>query len=155
MSETFTQPTSASFSLNQEVAEAIKGSGETIKQAVKSKFVQEEVNRRADLLARLLVAINTFRKEGFKFKPDVIAYNADKTVAHEHWSKAQLDKKQKFEEKLAKAEKSFELALNKNEYDEIENIINQLKPEPKSSDGQKNSGGTKTYSESEVEPVRQ
>ena len=143
MSDTITTPpapTSAIFTLNQEVAEAIKGSGETIKNAVKAKFVQEEVSRRTDLLTRLIVAINTFRKEGYKLKADQISYNADKSVASETWSKAQLDKRQKFDEKLAKAESTFEKALNNNEYDKVDEVINQLKPEAKTGDAKPASG---------------
>jgi hypothetical protein len=113
--------------LNEEVAQAIKGSGVTIKNTVVAKFVQDEINRRADLLARLIVAINTFRKEGFKIKADVVSYNAAGEVASENWSKAQLDKKKKFDEKLAKAENVFAKALNDNEYDKVEEVINQLK----------------------------
>lgn len=136
MSETPTPtPVSAIVTLNQEVAEAIKGSGDVIKNAVKAKFVQDEVNRRTDLLTRLIVAINTFRKEGYKLKADQISYNADKSIASETWSKAQLDKRQKFDEKMAKAEKVFEAALNNNEYDKVEEVISQLKPEAKTGGG--------------------
>jgi hypothetical protein len=113
--------------LNEEVAQAIKGSGATIKGAVVAKFVQDEVNRRADLLARLIVAINTFRKEGFKIKPDVVSYNATGEVASENWSKQQLEKKKKFDEKFAKAEAVFAKALTDNEYDKVEGVINELK----------------------------
>lgn len=144
MSETSTptNPVSAIITLNQEVAEAIKGSGDVIKNAVKAKFVQDEVNRRTDLLTRLIVAINTFRKEGYKLKADQISYNADKSIASETWSKGQLDKRQKFDEKMAKAEKVFEAALNNNEYDKVEEVIAQLKPEAKASDKSTGSGST-------------
>lgn len=144
MSETSTptNPVSAIITLNQEVAEAIKGSGDVIKNAVKAKFVQDEVNRRTDLLTRLIVAINTFRKEGYKLKADQISYNADKSIASETWSKGQLDKRQKFDEKMAKAEKVFEAALNNNEYDKVEEVIAQLKPEAKASDKSTGSDST-------------
>jgi len=151
MSEISTNPTpSAILTLNQEVAEQIKNSGEAIKSAVKTKFVQEEVSRRTDLLARLIVAINAFRKEGYRLKADQIFYNADKSIASETWSKGQLDKKEKFYEKLAKAEKTFENALNNNEYDKVEEVISQLKASDKASD--KPSGDSKktSYDESEV-----
>lgn len=150
MSETSTSTPSAISALNQEVAEAIKGSGELIRGTVKAKFVQDEVNRRTNLLTNLIVAINAFRKEGYKIKPDLISFNADKSPATELWSKAQLEKKTKFEEKLAKAESTFEKALNNNEYDKVEEVINQLKPEAKTSD--KATG--KTYEEGEVSNVK-
>lgn len=113
--------------INQEIAERIKGSSEAIKTTVINKFVNDEVTRRADLLSRLIVAINEFRKASLRIKADVITFTSTGEVASESWSKAQLDKKKKSDEKLAKAEKAFEKALNDNDYGAVEQAINELK----------------------------
>lgn len=118
--------------INKQVMESVNSSKDKILDAITNKFVQDELNRRTDLLTRLVTTTTTFRKEGAKIKPDLTTYNIDGSVASESWSKAQLDKKKKFEEKLAKADKAFERALNENDYNPIENLIKELKGEQKS-----------------------
>ena len=130
---------SALMTLNNEVSEQIKGLGPAIRDGVKAKFVQEELTRRTDLLARLIVAINNFRKEGFKIKPDVLSFNVDGSPATTAWSKPQLEKQKKFTEKMTKAEKTFEAALNNNEYDKVEGVIKELQtPDAKETKGDDN-----------------
>lgn len=132
-------PLSALLTLNNEVSEQIKGLGQSIRDGVKAKFVQEELVRRTDLLARLVVAINNFRKEGYKIKPDVLSFNADGSPATTAWSKPQLEKQKKFTEKLTKAEQTFEKALNNNEYDKVESVIKELQtPDAKETKGDDN-----------------
>ena len=126
-----------SATLSEEIKSAIASSGEAIKNIVKDKFVKEEVNRRADLLAQLFTSLTAFRKEGFKIKADQKAFNADGSVASETWSQGQIDKRKKFDEKLAKAEQAFEKALTSNEYDKIQDVIASLKPENKDPKGDK------------------
>lgn len=118
------------------MAEGIKGAGPQIRDIVKSKFIQEEVQRRAGLLERLVVALNAFRKEGFKIKPDQQSFDASGKLVSEGWTKAALDKKKKYEEKLAKAEKAFEKALGENDYGSVENVIKELQAQGGDSKGQ-------------------
>ena len=126
MSENNSAPTSVIAALNGEVAEALKTSGAGIRETVKQKFITDEVNRRAELLLRLVVAINNFRKEGFKIKADLVSYNAEGGVANEGWSKPQLDKRKKFTEKMEKAEKVFEKAVNESDFSQVEAITKEL-----------------------------
>jgi hypothetical protein len=116
---------------NTEVADLIKGSSDKVKTIVRDKFVNDEINKRADLLSRLIVALNTFRKEALKVRADVVTYNESGEKQSESWSKAQLDKKKKADEKIGKAEKAFEKALNDNDYSTIEQVIKELQANTK------------------------
>jgi hypothetical protein len=121
-----TSNTSALATLNEEVSAVIKSSGPVVRQSVIDKFVDEEIKRRSDLLTRLVIAINAFRKQGSKFKPDLVTYDGDGKVTSEGWTKGLLDQKKKFTEKLDKADKAFEKALNDGDYNNVENVIKEL-----------------------------
>lgn len=121
-----TKTTTALDQINETIKTSISGAGDSIRSIVIKGFVEAEVNRRADLLAKLVTAINNFRKEGFKIKADLIGRDAEGKVVREEWSKEKFEEKKKFLEKLNKAEKAFENALSNGEYNNIENLIKEL-----------------------------
>lgn len=112
--------------INEVIKSTLSSSSDKVKNLVIDGFVNAEINRRADLLSKLVTAINNFYKEGNKIKADVVAYNDKGEVIRQEWSKIKAEEKKKFSEKLTKANKIFELALEKGDYSSIENVIKEL-----------------------------
>lgn len=120
-------PTASSLEqINETIKTTIADSIDRVKNLVIDGFVNTEINRRADLLTKLVTAINAFAKEQVKIKPDVISYDDKGQVIRQEWSKAKVDEKKKFSDKLAKAQKAFDNALGNNDYSNVENIIKEL-----------------------------
>lgn len=119
--------------LNQIVSDRIKSSSEVIQNRLIEKFVSDEITRRADLLTKLVVALNNLRKEAGKIRADLTSYDEKGQAVSVHWSKKQLDSRQKIDQKIAKGEKTFDDALNSNDYGKVEQVIKELetKPDPK------------------------
>lgn len=112
--------------INETIKSTLSSSTDKVKNLVIDGFVNVEVNRRADLLSKLVTAINTFNREGNKIKPDVISYDSTGVVLRSEWSKIKVEEKKRFNDKLNKANKAFENALDKGDYSNIENIIKEL-----------------------------
>ena len=98
-------------------------------------MVQIEINKRVESLTKFVNSFNIFKKEGFKIKPDNVSYDEKGAKVSETWSKGQLDKKKKFEEKIVKAEKAFDAAIL-GDFSKLDQVINELKVENKPNDKQ-------------------
>ena len=133
VTETQTEQT-ALEKINNTIKSLISESKQKVTDIIVEKFVIDEINRRADLLARLVTAINNYSKEQYKIKADLLSYDEKGTVLREEWSKTKLEEKKKFNEKLNKAQKAFENALEKNDYSNLENIIKELSVKSKDTD---------------------
>lgn len=125
-SETPTQNKSVLSELNETVANMIGRAGERIKNIFIEKQVNDEINRRAGLLANLVTAMTKFKRECNKFKADLLTYNLDGSVASESFSKKVVDERKKALEKLAKAEKILAKAINDNDYSNVEQVTKEL-----------------------------
>lgn len=131
-----TTPTVVSplFELNEAVNTLIKDAGPKIKTLFIEKQVTDEINRRAGLLAGLVVAMTKFKRELNKFKPDNISYDVNGAVISESYSKKTVDDRKKAIEKLAKAEKALGRALNENDYSTVEQMTKELSAAPQTQD---------------------
>ncbi len=109
------------------IQQAIQGAGDTIKQKYIDKQVQQEISKRADLLASLVALMSNVRNSISKIKPDILSYNEDGSGAGAFYSKGVLDSKAKLTEKLAKADAVLKSALVNNDYAAVEEMIANLK----------------------------
>lgn len=109
-------PVSASQSIGQKVAANIADAGPAILGKVIDKLASAEIEKRADALLNAVNAAIATKRELYKVKPDLVAYNADGKVASENWTKPKLEEKKKLEEKLAKIEAAVDKAVNKNDF---------------------------------------
>lgn len=97
----------------------VKTGNEQVSKRVVSALVEQELERRTQLVLKALEKKETLEKELVKFKPDVVSYKEDNTVASESWSKANLDNKKKTADSLAKIDAAIEAAVSGNDYDKL------------------------------------
>ena len=110
--------------LQNDVKEAIKGKQEigAIREKVVTALVEEEVNHRADLLAKALAKRKAQAKELDKIRPDQCTFNQDGSPANQHWSKSGLGERQKAEKTLAKIDKAINAAVQNADYEGLRKI---------------------------------
>lgn len=109
------------------VTSALANSGETVRQKVIDTLVDQELNKRSEAIVRGLNEQSKLKKEAFKIKPDILAYDDQGQEVSANWSKAKLEEKKKNEDKLSKLEKALEKALDKNDYGDLNNLLNNAK----------------------------
>lgn len=107
--------------LNTSVIQSIKTSNPAVIEAVKTRLVAQEVDRRVNALVKAIEAVNALEKEGQKIKPDIITYASDKSVQSEGWSKGKLEERDKHDKKLAKLRQAIEKALDVGDYSQLLN----------------------------------
>jgi len=103
--------------VSAQIADASKST--RIIDSVVKELVNTEIERRADALLKAINLATTTRRELYKIKPDIVSYNADRSINSEAWSKAKLDERQKLTEKLDKIDKVISKAVDKGDYADV------------------------------------
>jgi len=110
------------LSLKNEAMDKIKGSADTVRQAVISQLVAGEIKRRVDLLTGALGKRDEAAKELEAIKPDVVAFTESGAKASENWSKDQLKRKTAATKKLGKIDKAISMALTQANFEEVKKV---------------------------------
>lgn len=98
-------------SIHHKVAEAIKGSGSTVEEALIEALTQSEINKRIQIAQTGLKAISALKTDLNKIsRPDLKTYVEG--VEHAAYSEARHKETKQIKEKLEKLENAFEKALN-------------------------------------------
>lgn len=105
-----------------EVADALKGSNETVRARLKSALVEREVLKRVDLLDKGLLKLREAKNDLNKIRPPV-SFQADGTKVEGTFSKADFESLKKAREKVAKLEAALEKALVGQEFDKLGGLV--------------------------------
>lgn len=85
-------------------------------------FVNRERKKRAEAIVAAKDTLDGLRREDNKIKPDVVSFNADKSIAAANWSQGQLKKKEDSVNKIKKYENALNKALGMGVYDDLYKI---------------------------------
>jgi hypothetical protein len=124
--ETNTEKQSAYIEINSLIKETVQNSGPKIKETYVNAQVEKEITKRVDLLGKLIELLSSLRKNLNKVKPDVFTYNEIGEVVSSSYSKNVVESRKKLVEGVQKAEKTLDLALNNNDYNNVDQVLNQL-----------------------------
>ena len=106
-----------STNINEVVTDRIKNISEPVFNQVVETIVSREADKRADAIVKVMGKIEDMQKENRRFKPDVGPFYDDdgnEIEGSARWSKAKLEERKKLRERIAKAQKAVEEALNGN-----------------------------------------
>jgi hypothetical protein len=106
-------------SIRDLVNEALKDSGERVKQILVTQLVDEQVKKRADALTVVFNNIEALEKALKSFRPDLQTFKDDGSIASEAWSKDHLNRRKKLEEQLHPLKAAMKGALENNVWDKL------------------------------------
>lgn len=105
------QKPSPSHGVALAVAQQIAQAAPAILDKVVTQLAAVEIEKRATALAAAVNSAVATKRELYKVKPDIVAYDESGKETSANWSKAKLEEKKKLEEKLAKIDSAIEKAL--------------------------------------------
>lgn len=118
--------------LKERVTTKINSSNQIIQDLVIDRYVDYEVNRRADLIFLGINTINKLQKELTKNdKPDIEEYDADKNRIL-RFSKGKIDQIQKEKTLIDTINSTLELCITNNlevDYNKLDGLLKQFKSE--------------------------
>lgn len=133
------------LSVHLKVAETIKSSFPTVFERTAQELAEEELDKRTKGFSLLARIFNQIMSELNKLKPDVAAIydEAGTEIRAAGFSKAKLEEKAKFIDKLKKAERAVKKAEESNDFSDVYNW-NNANAQKQKSDGKTegSSGGT-------------
>ena len=91
----------------------------TIRGRVVDQLVEEEISKRADLLAKVFAVREQTNRDLDKIRPDQVSYNDKGEKVSEFFSKAKFEERKKATERLGKIDKALDKALNEANYEEL------------------------------------
>lgn len=91
----------------------------TIRSRVVDQLVEEEIGRRADLLAKVFAVREQTARDLDKLRPDQVFYNDKGEKVNETFSKAKFEERKKATEKLGKIDKALDKAINEANYEDL------------------------------------
>jgi hypothetical protein len=111
--------------INEQVAERIKGISPQVEETVVNLLVDKEVNRRVELITQGLTRLEEFDRESRKLsKPDVETFDGDGNVASSGFSKDRTEARKKLTERTEKMTKAIDKALG-GDIGDLANLVNQ------------------------------
>ena len=111
--------------INEQVAERIKGIAPDVESKVVDLLVDKEVNRRVELITQGLGKLSDLEREARKVsKPDVEAYDEKGNLSSSSYSKQRAEERQKLADRAAKLEKALEKAVG-GDIGDLANLVNQ------------------------------
>lgn len=116
-------PNSVAGQLKKTVADQIAGSQPTVLAKVTAKLVQDELDRRADLVLRGLTRRDELHRQLAGLTPDQSGLDAAGKVVCETYSKGRFEARQKVTETLAKLSAALETAIQKGEYCDLKEAL--------------------------------
>lgn len=98
-----------------QVGERLTTSGDQVKETVINTLVEIEINRRVELVTKVIKTIDNFEKDLKKLSnPDDVRYQSDGITKIECFTKERIDNRTKTTEKLEKLTNKLNQALNTN-----------------------------------------
>ncbi len=114
-----TTPAPRTNTVTERVADQLKSISETVNEKVISVLVEREVNKKTDQLVSAIDALQTMERELRKIKPDIEAYDDNGKLVSANWSKAKLEERKKLNERINKARKAINMAVEKGDYSKV------------------------------------
>lgn len=106
----------------KEEVEKEQNKGE-VRRKVVFHFTHQEVGRRTDLLVKALDKRSEVARELGKIRPDTVHYAEDGVKQPEFFSKPKHEERKKCKERLVKIDKAINNAIEKADYDGLQNIM--------------------------------
>lgn len=105
--------------LHTDVASVVAERSKELKSALVASLAEKELEVRGKALLAVYDEIVKTKAEIKKVKPDHETFNLDGTTATVAYSKAKVEEVKKLNEKLAKLEKAFSLAVDQNDFSKV------------------------------------
>lgn len=114
------------FTITVKVADRIASIGSTkVVDSVVDQLATKEINRRSEILVRAMALGDSLTREVRRAsRPDQIAINPTTGKRTETFSKNGFENKKKTEEKLTKLDVLITNAIDKNEWDKLNQMLN-------------------------------
>lgn len=109
--------------INTEVAKLLGDRNAEVRTAVVKELVDEKMATRTKLAARGVALIRQFKNELQRQKPEVTGFDADGKATMNHYSKTQVELRQRWTQNIAKLESSLAKAFDKAEYGDLESAV--------------------------------
>lgn len=106
-------------SIQIEIGERLSNMAPDVRERVITTFVAREQKRQSEAIVAVMEALRKLRNDDRKIKPDLVAYNLDKSVASENWSQANLKKKEDSSNRIKKHETALNKALDKADFGDV------------------------------------
>jgi len=113
--------------LNSAIKNAVASSGDAVRTKYIESEVSKEIERRASLLANIVEALNSIRKEIGKIKPDIVSYDDHGAVAFQSFSKNVAEGTKKLKERMEKGTAALEKVIFNHDYSEVEEVIKKIR----------------------------
>jgi hypothetical protein len=111
--------------INEQVAERIKGIAPDVENKVVDLLVDKEVNRRVEIITQGLGKLEELDRESRKLsKPDVETFGEDGNLSSSGYSKARKEEREKLAQRIDKLTKAVEKAVG-GDIGDLANLINQ------------------------------
>lgn len=105
--------------LHTDVASVVAEKSKELRAALVTSLADQELEVRGKALMSVYDEIVKTKAEIKKVKPDHETYNLDGTTASATYSKAKVEEVKKLNDKLAKLEKAFSLAVDQNDFSKV------------------------------------
>ena len=114
-----------SATIRELITQKVGGSSQEVQEKVVQLFVDEEVNRRVGLVQRAVPLVEAAQADLAKIQPDQAQFDGNGAELSKTWSKGQLDKRRKAEERLKRLDDALDKALTAGDFNELEKQLKQ------------------------------
>lgn len=101
------------------VSEGIANGNQGVIDDAAGVLITRARKKRAEAIVAAHDTLDGLKREDNKIRPDVVSYNADKSIASSTWSMGQLKKKEESANKIKKYTSALDKAVGLGVYDEL------------------------------------
>lgn len=116
------EPEAPAFNFHVAVKEAIAEATPQVKDRLIQVYVEKELLRFQEAIARAITHLDSAKNDLKKIKPDVQSYNEDGEVTSNSYSKDVAESLKSTRTKVAKLEEAVKAALVDNDYSKVLNL---------------------------------
>ena len=112
------------LSVHLAVAERLNELSDGVGDKVADLLAAREVNKRCEALVTAIDKLDKMEREHRKHKADLVSYDTDGRKVIESWSKAALEERNKSQQKIDKATKAINKALDDKDFSDVYTFVN-------------------------------